>query len=127
MGAKNILIVEDEMVLAMSMRLDIENMGYRVSGVAMSGEEAIALVEGGCPDLILMDITLDGEMDGIATANQIIERHSVPIVFLTGNSDEDTIKRLGETSPYGFLKKPVFEQALKESIENALEKHIKNG
>jgi CheY-like chemotaxis protein len=126
MGSGSILIVEDEIVVAMSIRSVLESMGYRVAGIAMSGKEAIGLLEGGCPDLILMDITLAGDMDGIELANQINERYSVPVVFLTGYSDENTINRLAETVNYGFLKKPVDERTFKLSIESALKKHSKN-
>jgi CheY-like chemotaxis protein len=120
--SKSILIVEDEMVLAMSMESVIETMGYRVFGIAISGEEAIKLAEEGCPSLVLMDITLEGEMDGIEAASQIIEKCNIPVIFVTGYSDEITLNRLDAVDHCGALQKPVDEYTLKLSVENALKK-----
>jgi 1,2-diacylglycerol 3-beta-glucosyltransferase len=123
--SKVILIVEDEMVLAMSMQSIIENMGHRVSGIAISGEEAVKLAEEGRPNLVLMDITLEGEMDGIEAASQIIEKLNIPVIFVTGYSDDITLKRLDAVDHYGVLQKPVDEYTLKMSVENMLKKEKK--
>ena len=121
-NSKSILIVEDEMVLAMSMESVVLTMGYRVSGIAISGEEAIKLVEEDRPSLVLMDITLEGGMDGIEAASQIIERFNIPVIFVTGYSDEITLKRLDAVKHCGALQKPADEYTLKMSVENALKK-----
>jgi CheY-like chemotaxis protein len=119
---RSVLIVEDVMVLAMSMESVVEKMEFRVTGTAISGKEAIKLVEEDRPSLVLMDVTLDGEMDGIEAASQIIERFNIPVIFVTGYSDEITLKRLDEVKHCGALQKPVDEYTLRKSVENALEK-----
>jgi CheY-like chemotaxis protein len=119
---RSVLIVEDEMVLAMSMESVVENMEFRVTGTAISGKEAIKLVEEDRPSLVLMDVTLDGEMDGIEAASQIIERFNIPVIFVTGYSDEITLKRLDAVKHCGALQKPVDEYTLRMSVKNALGK-----
>lgn len=120
--SKSILIVEDEMVLAMSMQSVIENMGFRVSGIAISGEGAVKLAGEERPDLVLMDITLDGTMDGIEAAGQIIEKFNIPILFVTGYSDDTTLNRLNSIDHFGVLQKPVDEYTLKQAIQNVMKK-----
>jgi CheY-like chemotaxis protein len=100
-------------------------MGHRVSGIAISGEEAVKLAEEGRPNLVLMDITLEGEMDGIEAASQIIEKLNIPVIFVTGYSDDITLKRLDAVDHYGVLQKPVDEYTLKMSVENMLKKEKK--
>jgi CheY-like chemotaxis protein len=122
MEPMNILIVEDEIIVAISMQSVLEDMGYGVSGIAVSGEEAVERVERDRPGLILMDITLGGEMDGITAALRIREMFDIPVVYLTGYSDEHTLRRARESTDNGVLMKPVDEFMLGRAIEDALGK-----
>jgi CheY-like chemotaxis protein len=107
-GAKRILIVEDEGLLALNMRQSIERYGYRVVGVVPSGERAVALAKGLVPDLIIMDIKLKGSMDGIEAVEQIRASNcKAPVLFITAHADAATLERAMKTSPVGYLRKPV--------------------
>ena len=119
----NILIVDDERIVALDIKGTLESLGYHVCGVANSPEGAIASVEKIRPDLILMDINLNGEMDGISIAHVINAKHSIPVVFLTAYSDMDTFDRAKAANPYGFILKPFDARKLHSAIEIALIKH----
>ena len=119
---KNILIIEDEAIIAMDIRRKLEGNGYNVVGVAFSGEEAIQLARKHATDLVLTDIVLKGDMDGIEVANFMRSHWNIPVIFLTAHSDEKTIQRAKSTGPFGFLKKPVDDRELRASIEMALYK-----
>jgi two-component system NtrC family sensor kinase len=119
---KNILIIEDEAIIAMDIRKKLENNDYNVTGVAFSGEEAIRLARKHATDLVLTDIVLKGDMDGIEVANFMRSHWNIPVIFLTAHSDEKTIQRAKSTGPFGFLKKPVDDRELRASIEMALYK-----
>lgn len=123
MMKRKILIVEDEIIIASSIRKWLEDINYSVTGIAPSAEKAMILFEEQIPDLILMDIVLQGDMDGIGLADKIHEKHSVPIIFLTAYSDENTLERARISGPYGYLLKPVNQKDLSIAIENALYKH----
>ncbi len=123
MTKKQILVVEDESIVAEHIRRSLKNMGYSVSSVASSGENAIKEVEINCPDLVLMDIVLLGEMDGIETARQIRSRFNIPVVYLTAYSDEEILERAKITEPFGYVIKPFNERELRINIEIALYKH----
>ena len=125
MNATRILIVEDEAIVAMVIKRRLTNMGYIVSGVASTGNDAITKVEGTFPDLVLMDIMLKGHMDGIEAANEIRKRFSIPIIYLTAYSDESTLERAKLTEPYGYIIKPFTEHDLSTNIEIAIHKHMK--
>lgn len=118
-----ILIVEDEMMIAMDLKMRLAKLGYEVSKVVTTGEEALTAVEKACPDLILMDILLDGEIDGIETARIIQEKNSIPIVYLTSIADKETIKRVRATQAYGYLLKPIDAKVLEAILEIAIFKH----
>lgn len=120
MTGVNVLIVEDEGVLAMELTEKLEKLGYHVPGTASSGEKAIELAEMHKPDLILMDIVLDGEMDGIDAANRIRSKLKVPIIYLTAYADDETVKRAKITEPFGYLVKPYSDKELQIAIEMAL-------
>ncbi|MBU3968060.1 MAG: response regulator [Euryarchaeota archaeon] len=120
---KQILVVEDESIVAEHIRRSLQNMGYSVSSVASSGEKAIKEVEEKVPDLVLMDIVLQGDMDGIETANQIRSRFNIPVVYLTAYSDEKILERAKITEPFGYVIKPFNERELRINIEMALYKH----
>ncbi|MBM3298728.1 MAG: response regulator, partial [Deltaproteobacteria bacterium] len=123
MVAPRILIVEDEQLAAKHLTMNLTALGYEVVAAVSSGEAALQLVAETIPDLILMDIMLEGEMDGIETAEQIRSRLEIPVVFLTGYGDEDLVRRASRTRPYGYLLKPWREEEVRTTIEVALYKH----
>ncbi len=122
MSKLKILVVEDEGLVAKSIQSMLTNMGYEVPDVALSGEKAIKKAGEIRPDLILMDIKLKGEMDGIEAAEIIHDRFDIPVVYLTAYADEDTLQRAKITEPFGYLLKPFEEQDLRSTVEMALYK-----
>lgn len=123
MSGKKILIVEDEVMVAMTLEDTLEALGYEVAGTADNGRDAIRLAAEKSPDLILMDIRIRGDIDGIETADRITQTMDIPVVFLTAHSDEQTLMRALKTQPYGFLIKPFRERELYSNIEMAIHKH----
>ena len=123
MVSKNILIVEDGKTCAMKTKMVVELLGYTVSGIEASGEQAIEKAVETRPDLILMDIILDGKMDGIKAAKEIRKRIDIPVIYLTGISNADMIKKVKETEPFGYVMKPFQERELETVIELAFYKH----
>lgn len=122
MKSISILIVEDEKIVALDIKRRLMNLDYSVCGIASTGEEAIEDAKTLKPDLVLMDIMLKGEMDGIEAADIIKNRYNIPIVFLTASSDEKTIQRAKVTEPYGYILKPFEMRDLRSTIEIALYK-----
>ena len=122
MSKPKILVVEDEGLVAKSIQSMLNNMGYEAPDVALSGEKAIKKAGEIRPDLILMDIKLKGEMDGIEAAEIIHDRFDIPVVYLTAFADEETLERAKITEPFGYLLKPFEEQDLQSTIEMALYK-----
>jgi PAS domain S-box-containing protein len=118
-----ILIVEDEGLVARDIHTQLLRGQYSVVGVAASGEEAVALANAEKPDLVLMDMKLEGEMDGINAAREIRERIDVPVIYLTAFADDETLARARLTEPFGYILKPFAEPELKSVIEMALYKH----
>ncbi len=121
-----ILIVEDENIVAKDIANRLEAFGYRITAIANSGEEAIRKAMGSPPDLILMDIRLKGRIDGIEAAKEIRTRLNIPdipVVYLTAYADDSTIERAKDTEPSGYLLKPFGEKELFATIEMALYKH----
>jgi PAS domain S-box-containing protein len=118
-----IMIVEDEIVVAMELEERLKSMGYRISVVVSSGEAAVSGVESCQPDLILMDIRLHGKIDGIQAARLINKRYDVPIIYLTAYADDATLNRAKLTQPFGYLIKPFSEKELKTTIEVSLYRH----
>ena len=119
----NILVVEDEGIIAEDIRVTLERVGHNVVAVCASGEEAIGLVDEHPPDLVLMDIHLAGAVDGIETAARIRSRHDLPIIYLTAYADSETLLRAKETGPFAYLVKPFDEKDLKPAIELTLARH----
>jgi signal transduction histidine kinase len=123
MAAVKILIVEDEMVSAMSLAADLEDLDYEIVETATSGEEALQFAAQMQPDLILMDINLVGSMDGIEAATEIRQRFNIPVVFLTSYSNAETLERARHAGSFGYLLKPFKTQEVRASIEMALSKY----
>lgn len=115
-----ILVVEDENILALGLKKKLEKLGYTVTDIAASGPETIKKVADNTPDLILMDIVLKGDMDGIETAKKLNETLSIPIIYLTAYADDAILKRAAATVPYGYILKPYKEKELKANIEMAI-------
>jgi DNA-binding LytR/AlgR family response regulator len=122
--AATILIVEDEPIIAADLQDRIEDLGYRVQEVVDRGEDAIRLLEDQRPDLILMDVQLAGQLDGVDAALTIHERWGTPLIFLTSNSDSPTFKRARNARPRAFLSKPFRGRDLAHAIELALAEDI---
>lgn len=118
-----ILIVEDETIVALDLKNTLTILGYDVVGMATSGLQAVEKAKKERPDLVLMDIILKGEMDGIQTARAIRSHLNIPIIFLTACVDEKTLQRAKVTEPFGYLIKPFEERELHSHIEIALYKH----
>jgi signal transduction histidine kinase len=118
-----VLVVEDEGIVATHIQVSLEELGYAVPEIAASGEEALRLARALRPNLVLMDILLDGDLDGIDTATALRLELGVPVVFLTANSDEPTLARAREAAPYGYLLKPFNHRELRSTIEIALHRH----
>lgn len=123
----NILIVEDEAIIAMDISRKINALGYNVAGRVDNGEAAIDFIKKGNVDLILMDISLKGGMDGIAVATIINSAYKIPAIYLTAHSDNKTIERVKKTNPYGYLRKPYTEKDLRIVLELALQRHTQEG
>jgi AmiR/NasT family two-component response regulator len=123
MARKKILVVEDEFITASDIQSTLTRMGFEVPGIADTGEDAVRMAGELKPDAILMDITLKGKMNGITAASIIRERYGVPVIYLTGQSDDATITRALESEPFGYIIKPFEERTLKATIGMALYKH----
>lgn len=118
-----LLIVEDSQLVSFHLQKVLEKAGYHILAALTSGEEAIEFVKDQKPDLILMDIMLDGELDGIEASIMINELVDVPIIYLTALNDESTLERVKGTFPYSFLNKPFSESELLSNVELSLFKH----
>lgn len=123
MGKAQILVVEDEGIVAIDIQNQLKSLGYSVPVVVSSGEQALKRAEKSPPDLVLMDIRLKGEMDGIETAKQIRDHLDIPVVYLTAYADDNTLDRAKLTESYGYLIKPFEEKELYITIEMAMFKH----
>ena len=123
MSTAKIFIVEDEAIVAESLNDQLEALGYIVTGNAPSGEEALRKIKNNLPNLVLMDIMLEGEMDGVETAQQIRELYGIPVIFLSAYSDSETLGRAKLTEPFGYLIKPYKERELHTTLEITLYKH----
>lgn len=122
MTAPRVLIVEDEVIIAEDMRLRLQSLGYDVCAYVSSGEEAIGIVEQDRPDLVLMDIILKGDLDGIETAGRIRSVSDIPIVFMTAYADEEKLERAKLIEPFGYILKPFDGRELGITISMALYK-----
>lgn len=125
MSKTNILIVEDESIVAKDIQHSLKKLGYTVVGMCSNGEDAIKTAEEMTPDLVLMDIMLKGDMSGIEAADQIRQRMNIPVIYLTAYADESTLNKAKVTEPYGYIIKPFKEIDLHTAIEMAIYKHEK--
>jgi DNA-binding NarL/FixJ family response regulator len=120
MSVAGILIVEDEMIVARELEWRLVGFGYKVLGIAISAVEALELTEKTRPDLVLMDIVLKGDSDGIDAAAQIRHRWTIPVIYLTAFADDASLRRAGATEPDGYIVKPFSADQLRASVELAL-------
>ena len=123
MAKAQILVVEDEGIIAQDIQNTLKKLGYAVPAIAYSGKEGIEKAQEIQPDLVLMDIVLGGGIDGIEAAEQIRRRFHIPVVYLTAYADEKTLQRAKITEPFGYILKPFEEKELYITIEMALYKH----
>lgn len=119
-----ILVVEDEFLTALNIKEELTQSGYEVPAMASSGEEAVRLAAELQPDLILMDILLDGPMDGIEAATAIRKTSPIPIIYLTAHNNSDMLNQAKKSEPFGYLSKPCSQATLKSMIEVALHKNL---
>jgi len=122
MGNTQIMVVEDEALIAMALQKKLKKWGYEVPAVVSSGEEAIIAATKFHLDLVLMDIRLYGRLDGVETAQEITKYISIPVIYLTGFSDEHILKRAEDTEAFGYLMKPINERELQATLQIALHK-----
>ncbi len=123
MTKASILVVEDESIVSMEIQSRLRRLGYEVAAALDNAEEAIEMAERTKPDLVLMDIQLKGQMDGVTAAGQMRDRLNIPVVYLTAYADEATLGRAKITEPFGYILKPFEERELYKTIEMALSKH----
>ena len=123
MTPRRILVVEDESIVARDIQNTITKIGHEVAGWATTAEEAVALAEEKRPDVVLMDIRLGGDGDGITAAEQIRQRFDVPVIFLTAFADEETLSRAANAGSFGYVVKPFDESDLRVAIEIGASKH----
>ena len=116
-----VLIVEDEAIVSMDLRYKLEALGYGVPAAVSSGEEAVEAASQLHPDVVLMDIGLSGEMDGIDAAAQIRDQFDIPVVYLTAWVDKDTLERAHATEPSGYLRKPFRDAELRSAVDLAVQ------
>jgi AmiR/NasT family two-component response regulator len=116
-----VMIVEDEVIIAKDLEDNLADLGYEVVGVFISGDEAIKQFHKVKPDVVLMDILLKGTVDGFEAAEQIMEEYNTPIIFITGNSDEDTIEKMRQFENCEYLLKPIEKNELFSLINKVLQ------
>lgn len=123
MSQTKVMIVEDEFIIAMDLKMRLEKMGYDVPDLPDISKISFETIAAESPDIVLMDIRLGDGIDGISLAGEVYRRLDVPVVFTTAHSDSITLDRAGKTNPYGYLIKPMKDQEVKASITMALHKH----
>lgn len=120
MTATRVMVVEDEAIVALNLQEQLGRLGYLVVAVTATGEHTLKLLDEAQPDVVLMDINIQGAIDGIETAARIPKARSIPIIYLTAYSEEATIQRARETNPCGYLLKPFSERELHATIQMGL-------
>ncbi len=119
----NILIAEDEKIIALDLSGTLQKLGYNIVGIAATGKDIFDLIESSNPNLVMMDIMLEGSMTGIEAANIVSRKYGLPVVYLTALTDEETLQKAKRTDAFGYVLKPYDERTLHSSIEMALYKH----
>ncbi len=119
----NILIVEDEIIIAADLKGRLENLGYNIVGISATGNDAIRKTGETHPDLILMDIMLKGDMDGIDTAQKIRDLYDIPVIYLTAYFDDEILNRAKITEPFGYILKPFEDMRIQSAVEMAVYNH----
>ena len=125
MANSKVMIVEDESIISLHIKGSLLRLGYSISGVAASGEAALRKIETTPPDLVLMDIHLKGDMNGIEVSKKIESDFQIPVIYLTANADSVTFQEAKQTSPHSYIIKPFQEKELGMAIELALHQHQK--
>ena len=123
MSKHRILIVEDDLIIAEDTKRTLHNLGYEVTSISPSAKDALTQLKDDLPDLVLMDIKLNGKMDGTELAERIRRDFYIPVVYVTAYADELTLQKIKQTEPYGFIVKPYENKELQGVIENAIYKH----
>lgn len=116
----NLMLVEDERIVALDLKIQLQSYGYQVGATVASGEQALLRIGDVAPDLVLMDIHLEGNMDGIQAAHEIQAKHRIPVIYLTAYAEDDTLRRALDTHPFGYLVKPWDARELHATIQMAL-------
>lgn len=124
MTIANILVCEDEGIVAKDIQNTLEKMGYTVSFIVSSGEEAVQKAAGCHPDIVLMDIRLKGKIDGVEAAKKIYQDFNIPVIYITASADTNTLERAKVTKPFGYIAKPFRERELQANIEIAISQHL---
>lgn len=119
-----ILMVEDDMIIAADISMQLTKLGYEIIGINTSGEDALHSIENNRPDLILMDIVLNGKMNGIEAARIILEKFQVPVIFLTSNSDDATFQQAILAKPYAFISKPFQRSELERTLKLTIQRIV---
>jgi signal transduction histidine kinase len=122
MSKTRIMVVEDERTIALNLERWLTKLGYEISSSVTSGSQALQEIERDTPDVVLMDVNIEGEIDGIETAALIPDTHYLPVIYLTAYSEDATLQRARSTKPYGFLLKPISERELHATIQMVLER-----
>ncbi len=117
-----ILMVEDDMIIAADISMQLTKLGYEITGINTRGEDALTTLEQNRPDIILMDIVLSGKMNGIETALIVLERFQIPVIFLTSNSDDATFQQAIKAKPYAFISKPFQKADLERTLKLTLQR-----
>ncbi|MFP4006421.1 MAG: ATP-binding protein [Spirulinaceae cyanobacterium] len=123
METTQILIVEDELLIAKGLARKLKKLGYTVMNIVTSGQAALDLISQQQPDVVLMDIAIQGDIDGIETAGKIAESYNLPVIYVTAYADDSTLERAGLTGSYGYILKPYKEREVHAAIQIALKKH----
>ncbi len=121
---KRILIVEDDKMLCTIFEMFLKDLGYELAGISQTGADAIKMCKTNAPDVVLMDIHLKGNIDGIDAAKKIHDSYNIPVVYVTSDIEQETIQKAIYKNTYGFLMKPIYQSSLRVAIEFAYAKHI---
>lgn len=123
MDPVKIFIVEDEFIIAKGLTRKLEKLGYQVLGIASSGEDALTQIQEMNPDLVLMDILIEGDMDGIETASLVHRDFNIPVIYLTAYGDDKTLARAEKSGCYGYILKPFKQREVHAAIRMAFSKY----